>query len=124
MVYYLSEALLQFGFTQTFSDSYLFVFKQDSKIVMLLVYVDDMVLTINDKDLISQVTAFLSSKFNIKDLGSLKYFLGIEIARSSAGIYLNQRKYSLDIIRDVGYMDAKTAQVPLDQNHNLIADSD
>lgn len=82
-----------------------------------------MVLTGNAPDLMTQVTYFLASKFKIKDLGTLKYFLGIKIARSFAGIYFNQRKYSLDILRDVDFLDAKPIHVPVDQNHNLIAES-
>ncbi|KAL8144668.1 hypothetical protein AgCh_003023 [Apium graveolens] len=120
----LSTALLEFGFTQSFSDSSLFVLKRGSQLIMMLVYVDDMILTGNNSELMSQVKLFLASKFKIKDLGSLKYFLGIEIKRTAAGIFIHQNKYSLDIIKDVGYMDANPSLVPLDQHHNLTADSD
>ena len=55
----------------------------------------------------------------MKDLGVLKYFLSVEIARSSNGFYLCQRKYALDIISKVGLLGDKPALVPMEQNHRL-----
>ncbi|KAM6584165.1 hypothetical protein CsatB_011167 [Cannabis sativa] len=55
----------------------------------------------------------------MKDLGSLKYFLGIEVARSSAGLFLCQRKYTLDIISEAGLLGAKPSGFPIEQNHKL-----
>jgi len=55
----------------------------------------------------------------MKDLGVLKYFLGVEIVQSLEGFYLCQRKYALDIISEVGLLGAKPALVPMEQNHRL-----
>lgn len=55
----------------------------------------------------------------MKDLGKAKYFLGIEIARNSEGMYLSQRKYALDIISEAGLLGSKPAATPLEQNHTL-----
>lgn len=54
------------------------------------------------------------SHFQIKDLGALLYLLGLQVARSSKGIYLNQPKYSVDILKDMGYLNVKPALVPME----------
>ncbi|XP_016747513.1 uncharacterized mitochondrial protein AtMg00240-like [Gossypium hirsutum] len=55
----------------------------------------------------------------MKDLGSLKYFLGVEILRSDAGIVLNQRKYALELIEDAGLKKARVAVTPIEKNQKL-----
>ncbi|CAL9000931.1 unnamed protein product, partial [Prunus brigantina] len=55
----------------------------------------------------------------MKDLGGLKYFLGIEVARSQQGIFLSQRKYVLDLLNETGMLGCKPADTPIVQNHNL-----
>ncbi|XP_022857348.1 uncharacterized protein LOC111378388 [Olea europaea var. sylvestris] len=55
----------------------------------------------------------------MKNLGGLKYFLGIEVARSSQGIFLSHRKYVLDLLSEVGMIDCKSADTPIVQNHKL-----
>ena len=57
--------------------------------------------------------------FSYEDLGLVKYFLGIEVARNDDGILLCQRKYALDIISETGLLGAKPSQFPIEQNHSL-----
>lgn len=61
----------------------------------------------------------LSERFHLKDMGSLKYFLGIEVARSDEGIFLFQRKYALDIIEETGLLGSKPVLTPIEQNQKL-----
>lgn len=86
----------------------------------MLVYVDDILVTGSSVSHINAMKDFLKSKFKIKDLGSLKYFLGIEVACSTTGFYLNQRKYALDLLQETGLLDAKPSVTPIEQNHKLI----
>lgn len=65
--------------------------------IVLLGYVNEIIVVGNDLDSIIVLKTFLDQKFKIKDLGDVKFFLGLEVARSSKGIILNKRKYVLDI---------------------------
>ncbi|KAL6330550.1 hypothetical protein AAG906_040481 [Vitis piasezkii] len=74
--------------------------KQHGKIMTLIVYVDDMVVIGNDPEEIKALQNYLSREFEMKDLDPLKYFLGIEVSRSSERIFLCQRKYALDLLQE------------------------
>jgi len=89
----------------------------------VLVYVDDLIVAENDSVIIQIFKVYLSACFHMKDLGILKYFLGVEIARSPDRFYLYQRKYTLDIISEVGLLGVKPAIVPMEQNHLALSTS-
>jgi len=114
--------LITHGFTQSKSDYSLFARLQGTSFVALLVYVDDIVIASNDLDAISSLTAFLNSQFRLKDIGMVKYFLGLELAHTAKGISVSQRKYCLDIIQDSGLLAAKPASFPMESNLKLSRD--
>ncbi|CAL8130715.1 unnamed protein product [Prunus armeniaca] len=68
---------------------------------------------------IQSLQKYLASEFEMKSLGDLKYFLGIEVARSKHGIFLSQRKYVLDLLAEIGMLDCKPIDTPSEQNHKL-----
>ena len=82
-------------------------------------YVDDLIISSNDASAIDHFKAYLHECFHMKDLGALKYFLGIEVARNSEGIFLCQRKYTLDIIAETGLLGSRPVGFPMEQNHTL-----
>jgi hypothetical protein len=86
---------------------------------ILSVYVDDIIITGDDSFKMSQLKQKLSKEFEVKDLGQLRYFLGIKIARSPKGIVLSQRKYVLDLLSDVGMLGCRVASTPIEKNHQL-----
>ncbi|GJS25028.1 retrovirus-related pol polyprotein from transposon TNT 1-94 [Tanacetum coccineum] len=91
----------------------LYGLKQSMCCILLVVYVDDIVITGSDKARIKKLKSFIGTCFQMKDLGSLKYFLGIELSRSCKGICLSQRKYCLDLLDDEGQIEAKPCDEPM-----------
>lgn len=87
--------------------------------MVVLIYVDDLLIIGDDADLIQQTKEYLQYVFKIKDLGELKFFLGIEFARSKEGILMHQRKYVLELISAMGLSGSKPAKVPLKVNKKL-----
>ncbi|CAL1371828.1 unnamed protein product [Linum trigynum] len=119
-----TASLSELGFKPSRADHSLLIYRRGDAFMEALIYVDDVILTGNDTVFINHVKKFLDERFSIKDLGSLKYFLGIEVARLADGLVLNQRKYTLDILSDAGVTGARPSGFPMEQNHNLTRPSD
>ena len=115
--------MLRFGFIQSKSDYSLFTKGKGSSFVALLVYVDDIIITSPNTHVIASLKTFLHDHFKLKDLGFLKYFLGLEIAKFSQGLILSQRHYTLQLLEDTGYLACKPATLPMDPKASLSADA-
>lgn len=74
---------------------------------------DDLLISVSDENMIIELKTMLQSHFKLKNLGNLSYFLGLEVACSSSGIILNQRKYALELITKAGLLEAKSATTPM-----------
>lgn len=118
----LSGVLSQCGYSQTPSDHSLFVKQTASSFTALLVYVDDIVLAGTSLLEFSELKAKLHSAFGIKDLGILKFFLGLEAAHSSKGISLCQRQYCLDLLTDSGLLGCKPVSTQMEVGTHLHQD--
>ncbi|MFV0960754.1 reverse transcriptase domain-containing protein, partial [Klebsiella pneumoniae] len=84
------------GFTKNVLDHSLFMYKDDSGTTWVLIYVDDIIITGSDEAHITLVKSLLMTKFKMKDLGPLRYFLGVEVDRQHEALILSQHKYTLD----------------------------
>jgi len=115
----LSSKLCEYGFVRSYADYSLFVYRKGTVFLAVLVYVDDIVLTSNDTQACKDFKTYLHACLSIKDLGPLKYFLGIEVARDPQGMFLCQRKYALEIVHECGLLGAKPADFPIEENHKL-----
>ncbi|XP_042018960.1 uncharacterized protein LOC121766776 [Salvia splendens] len=113
------QAMFKHGFKQSHSDHTLFLKKRNGKMTCLIIYVDDMIITGDDAEEIQNLKENLFREFEMKDLGALKYFLGIEVLRSKHGIFLRKKKYVLDMLAETGLLDCKPAETPMIPNHGL-----
>nr|GEV55435.1 ribonuclease H-like domain-containing protein [Tanacetum cinerariifolium] len=112
----LTTALVEHGFEQSKFDYSLYTKHRSGMFIVLLVYVDDIVITGSDIDGINEFKLFLSTKFLIKDLGSFKYFLGIEVINNDLGLCMTQRKYCMELLHEYGLLAAKPIDIPLLEN--------
>nr|GEV41340.1 hypothetical protein [Tanacetum cinerariifolium] len=116
----LTTFLLSLGFKQSTS---LFTYFTKYISLVLLIYVDDILLTENFLGFINNIKQQLHNTFSIKDLGPLHYYLGVEFIRSEKGLVMTQRKYAIDLIEHAGLTHTKHARTPLDPNIKLTYDS-
>ena len=87
-------------------------------------YVDDIVITGSDSKCISSLKSFLQSQFHTKDLGMLRYFLGIEVMRSKHEIFLSQRKYVLNLLFETEKLGVKPCSSPMVLGVHLIKEGE
>lgn len=115
-----SKTMVSLGYNQSQGDHTLFIkHSNEGRITVLLVYVDDIIVTGNDKKEQQALSQRLAKEFEIKTLGRLKYFLGIEVAHSRKGIFISQQKYVTDLLIETGQGACKPASTPIDPNHKL-----
>ncbi|XP_062082167.1 uncharacterized mitochondrial protein AtMg00810-like [Humulus lupulus] len=114
------KVLKCYGYTQSQADHTMFYkHSEEGTVAVLIVYVDDIVLTGDDSSELEKLKRRLGEEFEIKDLGNLNYFLGKEFARSREGIFVSQRKYVLDLLNETGMMGCKPAETPSEPNVKL-----
>uniref|UniRef100_A0A2N9IYW1 Integrase catalytic domain-containing protein n=1 Tax=Fagus sylvatica TaxID=28930 RepID=A0A2N9IYW1_FAGSY len=114
-----SSTISQHGFSASSYDSALFFRCSDHGITLLLLYVDDIIITGDDVQGIQDLKRFLGQHFEMKDLGPLSYFLGLEVSSSSDGYYLTQAKYTSDLISRAGITDSKIVDTSIEYNNRL-----
>ena len=105
------------GYIASPYDSALFLRRTDKGTILLLLYVDDMIITSDDLNGIQELKDFLSQQFEMKDLGHLSYFLGLEITHSTDGLHITQAKYASDLLSRAGLTDSKTVDTPAELMH-------
>ena len=114
-----TRSMRKFGYRQNNYDHTLFFKKRHEKITALIVYVDDTVVTENNPCEQQALKKHLSREFEVKDLRDLKYFLGIEVSRSSKGIFLFQRKYALDLLSETRMSACQPSETPIEEGLKL-----
>ena len=107
------------GYTASPYDSALFLRRTNKGTILLLLYVDDMIITGDDLSGIQELKDFLSQQFKMKDLGHFNYFLGLEITYSTDGLYITQSKYASDLLSRARLTNSKIVNTPVELNAHL-----
>ena len=130
-----NQVIEKFGIQKSKSDHSVFYRNSEADIILLVVYIDDIVITGSDMTGISSLKFinqkkksslkfFLHGQFHAKDLGMLKYFLGVEVMRSKHEIFLSQRKYVLDLLSEIGKLWAKPCSSLMAQSLHLVREDE
>jgi hypothetical protein len=115
--------LTTLGFIEAKSDTLLFNFRRGSDTIYLLLYIDDIILTASSTKLLHRTISALQREFVMNDLGPLHHFLDITVERRPNGLFLHQRTYTLDILKQAVMADYKPCTTPVDLQAKLAADS-
>ena len=110
------------GFKHTYSDSSLFVKSLAAGVIVLLVYVDDIIITGSDSCAVGDVITALTTKFDVKDLGCLHYFLGVQVTATATCMCLSQSQYIQELLLKTDMQDAKPCATPCLPYQRLLKD--
>jgi hypothetical protein len=119
---WIESFLTSLGFTKSKVDSNLYFKVMNDELVILLLYVDDLFLTGEEK-LITECKKRLALEFEMKDLGLMHYFLGIEVWQSPERIFLNQGKYAVEILKRFNMLECKSMNTPMETKLKPLVDT-
>ncbi|CAH9102709.1 unnamed protein product [Cuscuta europaea] len=111
--------LLSRGFSQSKFDSSMFVLRQQSQVVYILLYVDDILITGSSLSFVRSIIDSLSTHFAMKDLGDIHFFLGLQAWRTSTCLFLSQQKYISDLLHRFHLHTVKPVRTPLPSRTSL-----
>ncbi|KAL6350142.1 hypothetical protein AAG906_004080 [Vitis piasezkii] len=114
-----SSALVLF----TRHDNSLFIYKSHDILCYCLVYVDDIIVTSNTLSFVNNIINKLGSTFSVKDMGSLHYFLGIEVIPTPQGLFLSQHQYIRDLLSRTSMENAKETLTPMSTTKLTVQDN-
>jgi hypothetical protein len=114
--------MMSLGFTKSKVDSNLYFKVMNDELVILLLYVDDLFLTGEEK-LITECKNKLTTEFEMKYLGLMHYFLGLEVWQSPERIFLNQGKYAVEVLKRFDMLECKSMNTSMETKLKLLVDT-
>lgn len=112
--------MFDYGFKESHVDHSFFTSTKPFIFIVVIVYVDGLIMTGNHDEAYAKFKQYLSQCFHMKDLGKLKYLLGIKLAHDQEGLFICQQKYTLDILNECGMLGFKPSPFPMEANHKLV----
>ncbi|GJZ44340.1 putative ribonuclease H-like domain-containing protein [Tanacetum coccineum] len=120
----LSTYLLENGFHRGQIDKTLFIKRDQSDILIVQVYVDDIIFGSTKKKLCTKFEKMMQKRFQMSSIGELTFFLGLQVKQKEDGIFISQDKYVTKILKKCGFSDVKTASTPMETHKPLLKDVD
>lgn len=118
--YFLKE-----GFERSHSEQTLFTkTNKKGKLLIVSLYVDDLIYTGNDVDMINEFKKSMMGEFDMSDLGKMRYFLGIEVLQQNDGIFISQKKYAMDVLKRFGMEECNAVHNPIVSGFKMTKDED
>ena len=114
----MDQYLKKLGFIRSHADYNLYYKSEGGCLCVLVLYIDDLIITGNDLLLVEQIKAALCQRFEMADLGTLHFFLGLEI-QQTPGIFIFQQRYVLELLEKFQMRDARPISSPIDPNEKL-----
>ena len=111
--HFLQDFLLSYGFSNSKTGPSLFIYKTDKVLAYFLVYIDDLLLTRNNLMFFNTFLTALANKFSLKDLGTLTYFLKVDLLPIATGMFYSQSSYIWDILTKANMCEAKLVNTPM-----------
>lgn len=115
----LSQCLLQWGFRDSKSDTSMFIYSASDIMLIVLVYADDIIVTGSCSYSITRLISHTNTNFALKDLGTLSYFLALQVTRIANSVHLCQQKYIQDLLTRVDMLNCKASSTPMASNTSL-----
>ena len=119
----LRDFLLSYGFTNSKTNTSLFIYKIGKILAYFLVYVNDLLLTGNNSEFLHTFLTAFAHKFSLKDLGTPTYFLGVELLPTTIGMFLSQPNYIQDILTKANMCEAKPINTPMATSYTFNTNS-
>lgn len=108
----------------TLTDTSLFVRRAHHSVIILLVYVDDILVTGNDSKFIEQLIQLLAHNFEMQHLGLMNHFLGLEIKKQSNGLVFSHENYAYSILRKARMLNCKKCATPMAIKKDIVSSVD
>lgn len=109
----LKDCLTSWKFFNSKVDTLLFIRHDPKGVILVLIYVDDILITGPDSSLLENFITSLSTIFALKDLGLVAYFLGVEVCYTPTGMHLSQTKHIKDLLLKASMQNCKGAALLL-----------
>ena len=109
----LAKFLLESGFTRGTIDKTLFYFNQGDDMLLVQIYVDDIIFGSTNDKLCKKFAKLMQSRYQMSMMGELSYFLGLQVKQTEDGIFINQAKYTRNLLKKYGMLDSSSATTPM-----------